>query len=70
MASSRVFRQVITVEVIWISDPGTEEPKAGWDWPSVVRDGVLANDVYAHTYAVPGIVVGGEVEELAPGATA
>jgi hypothetical protein len=66
-ARSRVFRQVVTMEVFWLVDPEHEPPFL--DLEGIVRDAIsTSTDAEPAAYLVPGEGSVGAVEELTPDA--
>jgi hypothetical protein len=61
---SRVFRQVVSMEVVWTVDPGEELPHT--DWEADVRDAVLGHSIGPGTAVLPCYGSVSEVEELEP----
>ncbi len=61
---SRVFRQVVTIEVLWLVPEGVEPPHT--DMGAVVRDALTGVDLEGGCYVVPGEEHVSAAEELCP----
>lgn len=70
MKRTRVFRQVVTLEVFALADSDVEvggDLLAGADIEAIIRGAVLSRDTLAEEpYLVPGESDVGPIEELTP----
>lgn len=59
---SRIFRQTVTMEVVWAVEPGAEPPHT--DWEAVVRDAVCEHSLGPDAESMPAFGSITDIEEL------